>query len=235
MSTIYIITPNDIKDKETLVNFIYANTNVNYYYSDNFNLDFYIELAHAGFISVSHSEDGIQYLIPEMQKEYAVLDFTNLHISRKVNKLINKPELYRFTINQYFDRVVNKINICHKENWVEKDYLILLQKLRNYKHIKIDFELLSFEIICNESKAIVAGEIGYRINSTYTSLSGFTLKDKKYNNYGKLQMTLLAQYLEKNNYSFWNMGHPYMQYKLDLGAKVLKREDFLIRWINAVN
>jgi hypothetical protein len=26
-----------------------------------------------------------------------------------------------------------------------------------------------------------------------------------------------------------------MQYKLDLGAKVLKREDFLIRWINAVN
>ena len=65
MSKIYYITPDDIKDKETLVNFIYANTSVSYYYTDSFDEDFYICLAHAGFISVSHSEDEIQYLPPD--------------------------------------------------------------------------------------------------------------------------------------------------------------------------
>jgi len=48
-------------------------------------------------------------------------------------------------------------------------------------------------------------------------------------------MTLLSQYLEKNQYSFWNMGHPYMQYKIDLGAKILSREEFLIKWLKVLS
>ena len=48
-------------------------------------------------------------------------------------------------------------------------------------------------------------------------------------------MTLLAQYLENNHFSFWNMGHPYMQYKLDLGASILDREVFLLKWLKEVN
>jgi len=231
MSQIYYITPEDIKDKNTLVNFIYANTEISYYYSDLFDEDFYINLANVGFISVSHSEDGKQYLVPEMQKEYAVMDFANLHISKKVNKLLKQTEQYSFKISKNIHNIVNGIKRNHKDNWVEKDYLELLTKLIDYKHKFIDFEILCCELVCNQSNNIIAGEIGYRINSTYTSLSGFTTKEKRYNNYGKLQMTLLAQYLEKNNYSFWNMGHPYMQYKIDLGAHILNREDFLIKWL----
>ena len=53
-------------------------------------------------------------------------------------------------------------------------------------------------------------------------------------NLKKLQMVLLALYLEKNNYSFWNLGHPYMQYKFDLGAKLYSRDDFLKRWLNSI-
>jgi len=231
MSQVYQITPNDIEDTNTLVNFIYANTDVSYYYSDIFDEDFYINLARVGFICVSHSEDGKQYLVPEMQKEYAVMNFEDFHISKKVNKLLKQKELYHFKISKDITKVVKGINSYHKDNWVEKDYLTLLLKLKDYHHQYIDFELICCELICTETNNLIAGEIGYRINSTYTSLSGFTTKDKKYNNYGKLQMTLLAQYLEKNNYSFWNMGHPYMQYKLDLGAHILKREDFLIKWL----
>jgi len=235
MSKIYYITPDDITDTNTLVNFIYANTTVSYYYTDNFDEDFYINLANAGFISVSHSEDGIQYLIPEMQKEYAVMDFENLHISKKVNTLLKQPNLYTFTVSNNIDDVVVGINNYHSDNWMEKDYLVLLHKLKEYKHQHIDFELLSCALKCSQTNNVIAGEIGYRINSTYTSLSGFTTKEKQYNNYGKLQMTLLAQYLEKNQYSFWNMGHPYMQYKLDLGAVILSREDFLVKWLRKVN
>ena len=235
MSKIYYITPNDIKDKDILFNFIYANTAISYYYSDNFDEEFYIQLAHAGFISVSHSEDEKLYLIPEMQKEYAVIDFKNLHISKKVNKLLKQNNLYTFSVSKEIGNVVNEINNYHQDNWIKKDYLDLLYKLKNYDHPSINFELLCFELKCKQTNTIIAGEIGYKIKSTYTSLSGFTTKDKKYNNYGKLQMTLLCQYLEKNNYSFWNMGHPYMQYKIDLGATILKREDFLIRWLKVVN
>lgn len=231
MSKIYYITPDDIQDTNTLVNYIYANTTVSYYYTDKFDEDFYISLAQAGFISVSHSEDGIQYLVPEIQKEYAVMYFENLHISKKVKKLLNTSHLYTFSITHNIDNVVAEIKKYHHENWVEKNYLDLLHKLKDYHHQYIDFELLCCELKCSQTNSLIAGEIGYRINSTYTSLSGFTTKEKHYNNYGKLQMTLLAQYLEKNKYSFWNMGHPYMQYKIDLGAIILNREDFLVKWL----
>lgn len=235
MSTIYYITQNDVEDKETLLNFIYANQNVSYYYTDNFDMDFYIMLAQAGFISVSHSEDDIQYMIPEMQKEYALLDFSDLHISKKVNKLLKQPHLYRFNISNNIKNVVKGINNAHKDNWIKQDYLELLYKLKDYKHPSVDFELICCELFCSETNSLVAGEVGYRINTTYTSLSGFTLKEKRYSNYGKLQMTLLSKYLQNNNFSFWNMGHPYMQYKIDLGAIVLSRSDFLLRWLKAVN
>ena len=94
---------------------------------------------------------------------------------------------------------------------------------------------MTIEIWDRNSNTLIAWEIGYKISSTYTSLTGFCLKDKKYNNYGKLQLVLLAKYLQKNNYSFWNLGHPYMQYKFDLGAISFSRKEFLKRWISTVS
>ena len=235
MGEIYYITPNDLINPNTLFQLIYPSETLNYYFSDDFSESFYIQLAQAGFISVSYTEDDIQYLLPEMQFEYAVLDFANLHISKKVHKLLKNPELYSFSINKHPYKVLEKLNSYHKESWIEKEYLELLKRLIDFKDTTVDFQLISCELICNETGILVSGEIGYKIGSTYTSLSGFTTKEKKYNNYGKLQLTLLSQYLEKNNYSFWNMGHPYMQYKLDLGAIVLKRKDFLKRWLKEVD
>jgi len=86
------------------------------------------------------------------------------------------------------------------------------------------------EIRDNSNNFLVSGEIGYKIGSIYTSLSGFTNKEKKYNNWGKLQLVLLNNYLKENGYSYWNLGHPHLQYKIDLGAKVYSRKDFLHNW-----
>lgn len=231
MAEIYYITKKDIDNKNTLFNFIYPNKDLNYYISDDFSSEFYIKLAKAGFISVSdYLPDNKQYLFPEMQFEYAVLDFENLHISKKVKKLLNKADAYSFSINEGFEEVLEKISDFHKDNWIRDDYLELLKNIKKSFNDE-NFELISVELRSCEGE-LIAGEIGYKIFSTYTSLSGFS--NREYNNYGKLQMVLLAKYLEDANYSFWNMGHPYMQYKLDLGAKVLEREEFLERWLDKI-
>ncbi|MEN8717560.1 MAG: hypothetical protein ABF301_02725, partial [Sulfurovum sp.] len=89
--------------------------------------------------------------------------------------------------------------------------------------------------LSNEKDELVAAEIGYLIGKTYTSLTGFSSKEKLYKNWGKLQMVLLGKYLEKEKFDFWNLGHPYMQYKFDLGALKYSRIDFLKRWLISIN
>jgi Leu/Phe-tRNA-protein transferase len=187
-------------------------------------------LARAGFISVYQEENNVAYLLPEMQYSYAVLDFENLHISKKVAKLLKK-DTYTLKINHDIKGVIQAIKTYHDECWIDGLYEELLYNLLKEEHE--NFELMSFEVW--EDSKLIAGEIGYKIGKTYTSLSGFATKEKRYNNYGKLQLTLTARYLEKNNYAFWNLGHPYMMYKTDLGARVLFRKEFLYRWFREID
>ncbi len=230
MSEILYIQKSDILDHNILYNYIYPNEEHNYYFSDIFDIDLYIALAKAGFISTSLFEDNIQYLLPEIQFEYAVLEFKNLHISKKVSKLLKKSDDYIFSINNHFEEILYLLESYHTPSWVTKRYLELLKDIKQNENKDDDFKLLSVELYCTKTNKLVAGEIGYKINTTYTSLSGFALKD----NYGKLQMTPLSKYLEENNYSFWNMGHPHMQYKKDIGATILSREDFLNKWLKEI-
>ncbi len=228
---IYYLSHGDIDDRHVLFNFIYPNKELNYYYSDDFSPSFYIKLARAGFISVSDTINGSYFLLPEIQFEYAVLRFKDLHISKKVKKLLNKGGNYTFKEDCDFHEILKLIIQSHETPWLEGEYEKMLENIYENFNKGKNFKLTGFALYDNETGDLAAGEIGYIIGRTYTSLSGFRKKDKKYNNYGKLQLTLLAQYLEKNGFAFWNLGHPYMQYKLDLGARVLSREDFLDIWI----
>jgi Leu/Phe-tRNA-protein transferase len=230
MSKIYYISKDDIKNNDILHGFIYPSEEHTYYVSDDFSCDFYIALARAGFISVYQEENNVAYLLPEMQYSYAVLDFENLHISKKVAKLLKK-DTYTLKINHDIKGVIQAIKTYHDECWIDGLYEELLYNLLKEEHE--NFELMSFEVW--EDSKLIAGEIGYKIGKTYTSLSGFATKEKRYNNYGKLQLTLTARYLEKNNYAFWNLGHPYMMYKTDLGARVLFRKEFLYRWFREID
>jgi len=231
---VYFLTLEDIKDENILFNHIYANEKSNFYLSDDLSKDFYINQALCGFISTSINFEDKFYLVPEMQFEYAILDFENLHISKKVHKLLNKNE-FEFHINRNLNLVLDNISKFHKTNWLTQEYKKLISSLKDYIHQNIDFEIFSVELYDKNTKELIAGEIGYKINSTYTSLTGFSSNNKKYNNWGKLQLVLLGKYLEKENFSFWNLGHPYMQYKFDLGAVTYKRKDFLTRWLEKVS
>ncbi len=203
----------------------------NYYWSDNWSEDFYIELAKAGFISTSYDTKNGLVLLPELQHDYAVLDFENLHISKKVKKLLNKNN-YELCINSRFNEVITKLNTQHKYNWLKNEYAELLTKLYTNNNKSNDFKVISVELICKDSTQLIAGEVGYIIANTYTSLSGFSSKEKKYANYGTLQLVLLAKYLQNNNFKFWNFGHPHMIYKKKLGCKTYTRNEFLQRWNN---
>nr|WP_322853521.1 hypothetical protein [Malaciobacter marinus] len=212
-------------DDELTINYICNNKKVNYYYSDDFSIDFYVKAAYEGFVSISFEQDNLFVILPEMQFDYAVLFFDNLHISKKVEKLLRKND-YEFKVHENFEKIIDKINEYHGDSWIVKEYKQTLLNLKNYKG-NIDFELIACSIEDKTTKKIVAGEIGYKVGAIYTSLSGFSSKERRFNNYGKLQLVLLANYLEKNGFNFWNLGHPYMKYKFDLGATLYKREDFL--------
>ena len=231
---VYYLSFDDLKNKDILFNYIYKNKDSNYYVSEDFSEDFYINLAYYGFICTSTTLQNKFYLLAEIQFEYAILDFENLHISKKVHKLLNKNE-FEFHINTNLSLVLDNISKFHKTNWLTQEYKKLILSLEDYIHQNIDFKIFSVELYDKNTKELIAGEIGYKINSTYTSLTGFSSNNKKYNNWGKLQLVLLGKYLEKENFSFWNLGHPYMQYKFDLGAITYKRKDFLTRWLEKVS
>jgi len=223
---IYHITPQHLRD-DLLFEMMCNDMQNSYYWSDEWSDEFYVELAKKGFISTTYEAKQMLVLLPELEFDYAVLDFENLHISKKVAKLMRKKD-YIFELDKRFDEVVESFGRFHKYNWLKGRYIDILKSL--HKTSRDDFSVHSIELCSKDGKQIIAAEVGYITNNIYTSLSGFCIKDKNYNNYGKLQMVLLAQYLEQKGIRFWNLGHPHMAYKLSLGAKIYKRKEFLKRW-----
>jgi len=207
---------------------IYPNMNKNYYWSDDFSAENYVALAKAGFISVTEKHQGEELLIPEIQYTYALLDFKDLHISKKVHKLLKQKKL-SITFSSNLDEVYDGINRLHKNSWFTAQYLKMLKEVQD-----LDGDVLVKSVELREDDKFIAGEIGYIIGKSYTSLSGFSSKEKRYRNYGTAQLVLLARYLEKLGCDFWNLGHPYMDYKLALGSKIYDREDFLRRWRKSI-
>ena len=231
---IYYLCSDDLKDRDLFEKHVCLNLTNSYYWSDDWSSEFYIQLAIEGFISTSYDTKGGLVLLPEMQFSYAILDFKNLHISKKVKKLI-KEDSYIFSLNTRFDELINKFDKYHKDNWIKGEYIGLMKNLYTSKTDTKSFELISVELSCKQSGNLIAGEIGYIIGNTYTSLSGFSSNEKRYNNYGNLQLVLLSNYLKDKNFDFWNLGHPHMEYKQKLGAKIYNRGAFLQRWRFSIN
>jgi Leu/Phe-tRNA-protein transferase len=206
---------------------IYPDMYKNYYWSKDFSPEYYIAQAKAGFIAVTDLYKEEELLLPEIQFAYALLDFNDLHISKKVAKRIRNQNL-QIEIDTNIEEIAQHIDAFHKNSWLSKQYT---KTLRATDGLDKNFKIITAYIEADGD--IIAGEIGYIIGKTYTSLSGFSSKDKKYRNYGKVQLVLLGKYLKEQKFSFWNLGQPYMDYKIALGAKIYEREDFLKHWFNA--
>ena len=221
---IHHLSYDDLTDPGILHNFIYPDMFKNYYWSDDFSAKYYIATAKAGFLAVTDYYEEKELLLPEIQFSYALLYFDDLHISTKVKKLLQNKNL-ELEVSQNLDEVAEGIEKLHRNNWLTPKYL---NTLKASQGVDENFKVIS--ALIRDEDEVVAGEIGYMIGKTYTSLSGFSKREKTYRNYGTAQLVLLALYLQKNEFSFWNLGQSYMPYKLILGAKIFEREDFLKRW-----
>jgi len=241
-----------------LFNIIRENLREHYYVIKGWDPKMYAQLSYRGFVCVSlERHDGV-YLLPELQRHYSVIMLKEtdsisdkcgtLHISKNTRKRSKK---YHLKISQDFQRVWKGLQDLHKEkNWVIKEYQILFQKLAEMDEkedgvsigldkTRASFCPVSVELFDLEGN-LAAGEFGYTIGSTYTSLSGFCIRERKFNGAGIVQLCVLAKLLEKKGYQLWNMGHPFragkteekasMMYKKDIGANVVSRADFLSMW-----
>jgi Leu/Phe-tRNA-protein transferase len=199
-----------------------------YYWSRDYSPEFYATFSKAGFIAVTEMHKGEELLLPELQKSYALLDFDDLHIGKKVRKLIRKNE-YTLHTGVILDQVYQEIGRYHRGSWLTRKYLDTLKSV-NLANLGITAIAVT---IRDHQGQTTAGEIGYIIGRTYTSLSGFSSRESRHSSHGTLQLVLLAQWLQRNNFAFWNLGQPYMPYKFALGAKKYPRETFLGRWLKA--
>jgi hypothetical protein len=223
---------------ERLAGTVYPDTETRYYWSDDWSPEFYGALARAGFISISHPDADLGLcLLPEMQQAYAVLDWDNLHIPRAVRRLIGRGGLvcgdYSLRLTRDPAAVIDGIDRAYPDrNWMTGCYRDLM--VRMARAWTGDPRIAAVELREGTSGALIGGEIGYSIGRTWTSLSGFLdRREPAWNHLGTLQLVALAGLLLRRGYAFWNLGHPYMQYKLDLGARILPRADFLMRWFAA--
>ena len=222
---IYEISLEDVLDEEILLHEIYADLNHDYYWSDDFSPQFYITLAKLGFITVAMEDEEKLILLPQIQTHYALLEHKDLHISHHVKKLLQFPDKYSLTINQHFSEVIEGIKQSYEDCWFHDQYERLLVSL--HEGVFEDFHMMSTELIDTHTNTLTCGELGYITNNIYTGLTKFSLKDKEHTNWGTLQRVLLTQHLDKVGIHLSNLGHPQMQYKLDLGAIVYPRKEFL--------
>jgi Leu/Phe-tRNA-protein transferase len=221
---IYPLSYHEMTDARFLREHVYPNMRRNYYWSEDFSPEYYIAQAKAGFIAVTDSFEGRELLLPEIQFSYAILHFDDLHISRNVRRILKRKDP-QLTISTHIDSVVAKIQSYHRNCWLTPRYHAMLKATQM---IDDNFQLIS--AFLEEGGEPVAGEIGYIIGNTYTSLSGFSSREKLYRDYGTTQLVLLGRYLQENGFAFWNMGQTYMPYKFHLGARQYDRTGFLHLW-----
>lgn len=225
-------------DEEVLRAHLYPRAETTLYWSDSWDPEFYVSLARAGFICIAahHPELG-SVLIAELQRSYAVLDWENLHCSRHLRRLMASRRLeeedIELRVAETSDRVLERLAGYHgEESWLHGSYQALVRELS--RSGDNHFAVHGVELWSRRRDELVAGELGYSIGGTYTSLSGFcSREDPRWRHFGTLQQVLLARGLEERGYAFWNMGHVSMRYKRELGARVVPRAAFLERWCAA--
>lgn len=212
-----------------------------HYWTDCWDPAFYAALARAGFIAIAHAHRTLgPLLLPELQRSYAVLDWPNLHASRHVTRLRRSGRLERegveLAVRPDPKPVMEALARYHGPKcWLIEPYQRLVCALaeRGADGGAAPGALVvrATELRAGPARELVAGELGYTIGRTYTSLSGFCrADDRAWRHFGTLQLVLLAERLRDSGYAFWNLGHPHMAYKRALGARVVKRERFLQRW-----
>ena len=209
-----------------------------HYWTNDWSPDFYRLQARAGFISIAIEHEKLgPVLVPEIQSAYAVLDWPDLHLSRSMRRWMRSERCaqadYVLQMGHDLSEILAGVATAHGErNWLSPTYADLLARLAAQGEVD-GFRVMTPALVSRSSGRVIAGEVGYSVGRVYTSLTGFfDRQDARHDNVGTLQLVRLCGELEASGFAFWNLGHPSLQYKRDLGAKVIPRGPFLERWLS---
>ncbi len=168
-----------------------------------------------GFFPMANSINNQWLLYLKHHKQRCVMVPGDIHVEKKMKKISKR---FYLTINENFEKCADMINQTYEDSWLcealVQSYMTIL-KNKSYSTKFYSFELW-------QDQEMVAGELGYLVGGTYTSLSGF----HKVNHSGKVQMCSTAELLIQYGIELWDLGME-LPYKLDLGATVISKLEFL--------
>ncbi|MBN1128739.1 MAG: hypothetical protein JXA71_07115, partial [Chitinispirillaceae bacterium] len=147
-----------------LLNHIYPDFDHDYYWSDCWSPDFYADLARTGFIPIADRTHEV--LIPEMQKSYAVLDWTDLHASRHIRKIIRSglladEDLY-LIVDTCSEAVIGGIRNAYGHHcWLIEPYAQLIRLLASRPDD--GFSTVATELWSGKRRVLLGGELGYTV------------------------------------------------------------------------
>jgi hypothetical protein len=124
-----------------------------------------------------------------------------LHVRKSVR---GRAKNFRMTINTAFDQVVKGIQAQHGTNcWL---YPPLVEAYSNMLpsetgESQYRASIVSIELWDIKTNSLAAGELGYIVGSSYTSLTGFY--EDKYPSSGSVQLIALGSWLHLSGFSIW--------------------------------
>uniref|UniRef100_K3X1Z7 Leucyl/phenylalanyl-tRNA--protein transferase n=1 Tax=Globisporangium ultimum (strain ATCC 200006 / CBS 805.95 / DAOM BR144) TaxID=431595 RepID=K3X1Z7_GLOUD len=203
-----------------------------FYVSRHFDPLLLSHLMYEGFLPIASEYCGECFLLPKLHRKRCILVVdTPEHVPKSVKK---RGKKYKLALNQAFDAVVKGCHAQHGISWLYPPIVEGFRKLFEAGEHGIEIypgrhvRFYSVELVDVETNAVVAGELGYTVGKTYTSLTGFS----RVSGAGTVQLHALGRLLYLSGFQVWDLGMS-MPYKLSLGAEDVDRDIFLehlYRW-----
>ncbi|MBU0935737.1 MAG: hypothetical protein KKC64_08960 [Spirochaetes bacterium] len=193
----------------------------------------------AGFMPMSAVftvAEGVEraFFTPKLHTLRCLLSPGQVHVSRTARR---QAAVYTMSLDRDFPAVLQHCIAVHGQGWLTPDLCSVFLQLQQHQQLPRQFDdgmfagdspaiadrvlqLVSVELW--KDAELAAGELGYRIGSVYTSLSGFYLVPGA----GTVQLTLLGGLLANAGCRLWDLGMP-MAYKQNLGGSLLPRREYL--------
>ena len=208
-------------------------------WSRAFSPAFVAELCYHGFVPMAELVLGGQcVLLPKLHSQRCILRFDELHVPRKSRK---RAGAFHLTMDTCFDDVVRGCQTQHGDGcWLHAQLIAVFRALHDVAPLtdEVDGAAVAAPARCRpplpaemyrgvrfhsfelwHAGELVAGELGYSVGASYTSLSGFYSVASA----GTVQCIATAKVLQERGYLFWDLGME-LPYKLQLGARCVPRD-----------